>query len=92
MKRKHIKVNIEDEILNLLSRDFEIWRHNPYVVRISCPSISEDTYDWYFTTGTVIKNKYEKLKGIFTKSDDIANLFIENDDNENLFNYQINKD
>lgn len=52
-------INVKQERLEFESTGFTVREMNYYQFRISCPDM-ESTYDWYHTSGTLVRNDPER--------------------------------
>lgn len=82
MSKNRNRISVSDARAEFESRDFKVIEMNTYQFRISCPEM-EATYDWYHTSGTVVRNdplygQQSKGKG-FGTAESVANLILERD-------------
>lgn len=81
-KKNKNRIDVRGSKLEFESRDFTVQEMNDYQFRISCPAM-EATYDWYHTSGTLVRNdplygQQSKGKG-FGTAESVANLILERD-------------
>lgn len=78
IKKKNI-IDVDQELLELESNDFQVIVMNYYQFRVSIPNVYDEFYDWYHTRGIVVVNRKNVIPincGKVNNSEELMDLIL----------------